>query len=178
MISSTIYCVRACSDAQYCPTVYDEMGCYFFTSNGIGWDGVYQDCVGDEGDPPGVYVDEGGQTVTYTQGGGWPTFSIPAVSECVGGMSGGVLKTATAATSGTAVQTSASGAAAGGTEQVGVTRVGGGATGGAVTGGGVTAGASAASVASGAWGGRGRRANVIGANIAVIAVGCVLHALL
>ncbi|OWZ76482.1 hypothetical protein C365_04630 [Cryptococcus neoformans Bt85] len=78
MISSTIYCVRACSDAQYCPTVYDEMGCYFFTSNGIGWDGVYQDCVGDEGDPPGVYVDEGGQTVTYTQGGGWPTFSIPA----------------------------------------------------------------------------------------------------
>lgn len=177
MISSTIYCVRACSDGQYCPTVYDEMGCYFFTSNGIGWDGVYQDCVGDEGDPPGVYVDEGGQTVTYTQGGGWPTFSIPAVSECVGGVGGGVLKTETAATSGTAVQTSASGAATGGTEQVGVTWVGGGATGGAVTGGGSLSAAS--SVASGAWGGRGRGANVIGANIiAVIAVGCVLHALL
>lgn len=177
MISSTIYCVRACSDGQYCPTVYDEMGCYFFTSNGIGWDGVYQDCVGDEGDPPGVYVDEGGQTVTYTQGGGWPTFSIPAVSECVGGVGGGVSKTETAATSGTAVQTSASGAATGGTEQVGVTRVGGGATGGAVTGGGSLSAAS--SVASGAWGGRGRGANVIGANIiAVIAVGCVLHALL
>lgn len=158
MISSTIYCVRACSDAQYCPTVYDETGCYFFTSNGIGWDGVYQDCVGDEGDPPGVYVDEGGQTVTYTQGGGWPTFSIPAVSECVGGVSGGVWATETAATSGTAVQTSAaSGAATGGTEQVGVTRVGGGATGGGST-----------------SGGRGRRAN----RIAVIAVGCVLHGVL
>lgn len=95
---------------------------------------------------------------------------------CRGG-GGGVSKTETAATSGTAVQTSASGAATGGTEQVGVTRVGGGATGGAVTGGGSLSAAS--SVASGAWGGRGRGANVIGANIiAVIAVGCVLHALL
>lgn len=85
MISSTTFCLRACSDASYCPTSYDEMGCYFFTSNGIGWDGVYQDCVGDDGDRPGVYVDEG-QTVTYTQGGGEvPTFSIPAVSECAGG---------------------------------------------------------------------------------------------
>lgn len=72
MISSTTYCVRACSDPLYCPTTYDEMGCYFLTSNGIGWDGVYQDCVGDDGDPPGVYVDAGGgeDGDVYAGGGG------------------------------------------------------------------------------------------------------------
>lgn len=151
MISSTTFCLRACSDASYCPTSYDEMGCYFFTSNGIGWDGVYQDCVGDDGDRPGVYVDEG-QTVTYTQGGGEvPTFSIPAVSECAGGSvsveateaaetaveATAATETATAAETATATEntwtatswlpvetcTPCTGAATAGTEQVGVTRV-------------------------------------------------------
>lgn len=134
MISSTTYCVRACSDPLYCPTTYDEMGCYFLTSNGIGWDGVYQDCVGDDGDPPGVYVDAGGgKTVTYTQGEGEaPAFSIPAVRGCTGG--GSVSMETAINTTGGTVMTSASAAQSdsassrartveGGTQQVGMTQM-------------------------------------------------------
>ncbi|WWD19512.1 hypothetical protein CI109_103973 [Kwoniella shandongensis] len=79
LISDETFCVRACTgDPKYCPTDYDEMGCYFYTSNGIGWDGVYQDCEADDGDPPGV-VDG----TTYTQGNSpIPTPTIPAVSNC------------------------------------------------------------------------------------------------
>ncbi|WVQ73024.1 hypothetical protein IAR50_002587 [Cryptococcus sp. DSM 104548] len=83
MISADTFCVRACSDPTYCPLEYDQMGCYFYTSNGVGWDGVYQDCEGDNGDPPGV-VDG----TTYTQGHNpTPTPSTPPVSNCNAGSS-------------------------------------------------------------------------------------------
>ncbi|WVW86017.1 hypothetical protein I302_108055 [Kwoniella bestiolae CBS 10118] len=84
MISGQTFCVRACfGDSSFCPTQYDSLGCYFLTSNGVGWDNVYQDCEGDDGDPPGV-ID--GQT--YTPGNGpVPTPSIPAVSNCQPGSS-------------------------------------------------------------------------------------------
>ncbi|WWD03500.1 hypothetical protein V865_001552 [Kwoniella europaea PYCC6329] len=84
MISGETFCVRACfGDPAFCPTQYDSLGCYFLTSNGVGWDDVWQDCEGDEGDPPGV-ID--GQT--YTPGNGpVPTQSIPTVSNCQPGSS-------------------------------------------------------------------------------------------
>lgn len=142
MISSTTYCVRACSNPLYCPTAYDEMGCYFLTSDGIGWDGVYQDCVGDDGDPPGVYVDAGGETVTYTQGDGEvPTFSIPAVSEC----GSGTVTSAVAAQSG-----SASRARTGGTQEVGVTQMSSAKTGARASGGSARGTSLALVVAAGA----------------------------
>ena len=47
---------------RFCPTDYDQMGCWFYTGNAVGADGVYQDCSADDGDPPGVV---GGST--YTQ---------------------------------------------------------------------------------------------------------------
>ncbi|TYJ57110.1 hypothetical protein B9479_002211 [Cryptococcus floricola] len=97
MISADTFCLRACSDPTYCPLDYDEMGCYFYTSNGVGWDGVYQDCEGDDGDPPGVVDGE-----TYTQGNDpTPTPSTPAVSNCNPGSSvaNGQSATASAASS-------------------------------------------------------------------------------
>ncbi|WVN84948.1 uncharacterized protein L203_100085 [Cryptococcus depauperatus CBS 7841] len=79
LISSNTFCVRACiGDPKFCPAGYDEMGCYFFTSNGVGWDNVYQDCEADDGDPPGVVNGK-----TYTQGNTpVPNPSIPPVSNC------------------------------------------------------------------------------------------------
>ncbi|WWC94730.1 hypothetical protein V866_001578 [Kwoniella sp. B9012] len=105
MISGQTFCVRACfGDPAFCPTQYDSLGCYFLTSNGVGWDDVWQDCEGDEGDPPGV-ID--GQT--YTPGSGpVPTQSIPAVSNCQPGSSIQNGQTA-AASSGGSKNASASG---------------------------------------------------------------------
>ena len=58
--------MRACTgDEAYCPSTYDQMGCWFLTGNAVGPSGTYQNCEADSGDPPGV-VD--GQT--YTQVGG------------------------------------------------------------------------------------------------------------
>ncbi|WWC71871.1 uncharacterized protein I206_105830 [Kwoniella pini CBS 10737] len=84
IISPETFCVRACfGDPATCPTQYDSLGCYFLTSNGVGWDDVWQDCEADEGDPPGVI---NGQT--YIPGNGpIPTPSIPAVSNCQPGSS-------------------------------------------------------------------------------------------
>ncbi|WWC64432.1 uncharacterized protein I303_107042 [Kwoniella dejecticola CBS 10117] len=84
MISAETFCVRACfGDPAYCPTQYDSLGCYFLTSNGVGWDDVWQDCEGDDGSPPGVI-----DVQTYTPGNGpVPTPSIPAVSYCQPGSS-------------------------------------------------------------------------------------------
>ena len=39
---------------RYCPTQYDELGCWFLTTNGVGWPGVFQDCEADGTDIPGV----------------------------------------------------------------------------------------------------------------------------
>ncbi|ODO05406.1 hypothetical protein L198_02099 [Cryptococcus wingfieldii CBS 7118] len=105
MISADTFCLRACSDPTYCPLGYDEMGCYFYTSNGVGWDGVYQDCAGDDGDPPGV-VDG----VTYTQGNDpTPTPSTPAVSNCNPGSSVANGQSATAAAAAASSDSSESG---------------------------------------------------------------------
>ncbi|WVQ67136.1 uncharacterized protein L199_005331 [Kwoniella botswanensis] len=105
MISGQTFCVRACfGDPAFCPTQYDSLGCYFLTSNGVGWHDVWQDCEGDEGDPPGL-ID--GQT--YTPGiGPVPTQSIPAVSNCQPGSSIQNGQTA-AASSGGSKNASASG---------------------------------------------------------------------
>ncbi|OCF61142.1 hypothetical protein L486_00786 [Kwoniella mangroviensis CBS 10435] len=110
MISGQTFCVRACfGDPAFCPTQYDSLGCYFLTSNGVGWDDVWQDCEGDEGDPPGV-ID--GQT--YTPGNGpVPTQSIPAVTNCQPGSSIQNGQTA-AANSGGSKNASASGTTSGG----------------------------------------------------------------
>lgn len=178
MISSTTYCVRACSDALYCPTTYDEMGCYFLTSNGIGWEGVYQDCVGDDGDPPGVYVDGAGETATYTQGeGGVPTFPIPAVSEC--GTGGGVTS-AVAAQSG-AGGTQEGGTREGGTQEVGMTQMSSVKTSAGASASGASVALSGAKTASaggggsgGSSGGRGAAlGGALGGALAVIAVAAV-----
>jgi hypothetical protein len=39
---------------RYCPTTYDQMGCWWFTGEALGPSGVWQDCASDDGDPPGV----------------------------------------------------------------------------------------------------------------------------
>ncbi|ORX40713.1 hypothetical protein BD324DRAFT_678154 [Kockovaella imperatae] len=84
LISATTYCLRACTgDAKFCPATYDQMGCYFFTGNSIGQDGVWQNCKSDDGDPPGVI---GGST--YSQGAQpTPDPTAPAPSNCQTGSS-------------------------------------------------------------------------------------------
>ncbi|KAK4689340.1 transcription factor C subunit 6, partial [Tremellales sp. Uapishka_1] len=84
MISADTFCVRACTgDSKYCPIDYDEMGCWFFTGNNIGNDGVWQDCSAEDGDPPGVV-----SGVTYTQGDSpTPTPTAPSLSNCQTGSS-------------------------------------------------------------------------------------------
>ncbi|RSH91737.1 hypothetical protein EHS25_009106 [Saitozyma podzolica] len=65
LISADTFCVRACTgDPSYCPTTYDQMGCWWFTGEALGPSGVWQDCASDDGDPPGV-VDG----TTFTQCG-------------------------------------------------------------------------------------------------------------
>ncbi|KAK8853098.1 hypothetical protein IAR55_003799 [Kwoniella newhampshirensis] len=93
LISDQTFCVRACTgDPKFCPTKYDEMGCYFLTSNGVGWDGSYQDCEADDGDPPGVM-----DGTTYTQGNTpVPSPTIPPVSNCKPGSSAANGQTAAA----------------------------------------------------------------------------------
>lgn len=46
---------------RYCPTQYDELGCWFLTSHGVGWPGSFQDCEANGQDIPGVV---NGQTYT------------------------------------------------------------------------------------------------------------------
>ena len=71
IISPTTFCLRACTGNaalvhlpvirschnnpdRYCPTTYDQMGCWFLTGDAVGPDGTWQDCQSDDGDPPGV----------------------------------------------------------------------------------------------------------------------------
>lgn len=55
LISSDAFCMRACTgDKAYCPSAYDQMGCWFLTGNAVGPSGTYQNCEADSGDPPGV----------------------------------------------------------------------------------------------------------------------------
>ncbi|WRT70361.1 uncharacterized protein IL334_007359 [Kwoniella shivajii] len=113
MISADTFCMRACTgDPAYCPTQYDSLGCYFLTSNGVGWDDVWQDCEGDDGDAPGVIDGK-----TYTPGNGPdPTPSIPAVSNCQPGSSISSGQTAAAGSgsgSGSGSDTGKSGSASG-----------------------------------------------------------------
>ncbi|WVR07801.1 hypothetical protein IAU60_004844 [Kwoniella sp. DSM 27419] len=84
LISADTFCVRACTgDAIYCPTQYDEMGCFFLTSNGVGWDNVWQNCEGDDGAPPGQI-----DGVMYNPGDPFnATMPIPPVSNCKPGPS-------------------------------------------------------------------------------------------
>ncbi|WVR00354.1 hypothetical protein IAU59_007497 [Kwoniella sp. CBS 9459] len=83
LISADTFCVRACTgDPKFCPTQFDEMGCFFLTSDGVGWDNVWQDCEGDDGDPPGVFDGK-----EYQKGDPLPSMVIPPVSNCQPGSS-------------------------------------------------------------------------------------------
>ncbi|WVF73187.1 hypothetical protein IAT40_008006 [Kwoniella sp. CBS 6097] len=83
LISADTFCVRACTgDPKFCPTQFDEMGCFFLTSDGVGWDNVWQDCEGDDGEPPGVF--DGKES---KKGDPLPSMVIPPVSNCQPGSS-------------------------------------------------------------------------------------------
>lgn len=55
------------ADNRYCPTTYANMGCYFFTGDSVGNDGVWQSCQVDDGDPPGVVSGSTFTAVGYVQ---------------------------------------------------------------------------------------------------------------
>lgn len=65
------FCLKACDPAgpdaaRYCEHVFDRIGC-FYNAPAPYVEGVFESCVGDNQDFPGIYTDEGGNVQTYTQ---------------------------------------------------------------------------------------------------------------
>ncbi|KAG5640748.1 hypothetical protein DXG03_007317 [Asterophora parasitica] len=69
-IGSNAFCLKVCDPAgpnaaQYCQHIYDRIGCAYNAPNNA-QNNVFESCLGDNQDFPGVYV-ENGVTKTYTQ---------------------------------------------------------------------------------------------------------------
>ncbi|KAF8072307.1 hypothetical protein FPV67DRAFT_1412385 [Lyophyllum atratum] len=69
-IGGNFFCLKACDPAgpnaaHFCEHIYDRIGCAYNAPNNAR-DGVFESCLGENQDFPGVYV-ENGVTKTYTQ---------------------------------------------------------------------------------------------------------------
>ncbi|KIM23300.1 hypothetical protein M408DRAFT_332401 [Serendipita vermifera MAFF 305830] len=65
------FCLKACDPsgpnaARYCDHVYDRLGCYYNAPASYA-EGVFESCLGDSQDFPGVYTGANGVVSTYTQ---------------------------------------------------------------------------------------------------------------
>jgi hypothetical protein len=85
------FCIKACDPsrpnaANYCQHIYDLIGCAYNAPASYA-DGVFDSCLGDSQDFPGVYTGANGVVSTYVQPAG-PIVSlpytpkIPATSSC------------------------------------------------------------------------------------------------
>ncbi|KAG8821384.1 hypothetical protein FRC20_010241 [Serendipita sp. 405] len=104
------FCLKACDPsrpnaARYCEHIYDRIGCNYNAPAAYAPD-VFESCLGDSQDFPGIYTGSNGQTSTYQQ----PPESlgaitsipynprIPASSSCTAGVSSELYASAPAAT--------------------------------------------------------------------------------
>ncbi|KAG5978743.1 hypothetical protein E4U54_007027 [Claviceps lovelessii] len=65
------FCLKACDPAgpnaaHFCEHIFDRIGCAYNVPNAA-QDGVFESCLGENQDFPGVYTDESGAGQTYTQ---------------------------------------------------------------------------------------------------------------
>ncbi|KAG8958969.1 hypothetical protein FRC03_008579 [Tulasnella sp. 419] len=70
-MGSGIFCLKACDPAgpnaaHYCEHVFDRIGCQY-NAPAAYVDGVFESCLGDNQDFPGVYTGADGQVTTYSQ---------------------------------------------------------------------------------------------------------------
>ncbi|KAG6825407.1 hypothetical protein H0H92_003793 [Tricholoma furcatifolium] len=133
-MGSNMFCFKACDPsganaANYCQHIYDRIGCAYNAPSNV-QPGMFQSCLGDSQDFPGVYTNAQGQVVTYTQPAeslgpitSMPyTPKVPASSDCTNynsaalfagsvspgsGSSAGVGSTVAATTASTTAATSA-----------------------------------------------------------------------
>ena len=91
-IGGGAFCFKACDPARenrthHCEHIYDRIGCVYNDPNNAR-DGVFEACLADSADWPGVYTAANGSVMTYTQPEGPITTvtytpRIPASSSCV-----------------------------------------------------------------------------------------------
>jgi hypothetical protein len=70
-MGSDIFCLKACDPAganaaRICEHVYDRIGCQY-NAPAAYLDGVFESCLGDSQDPPGIYTGSNGVVSTYQQ---------------------------------------------------------------------------------------------------------------
>ncbi|KAF8517531.1 hypothetical protein BU17DRAFT_76372 [Hysterangium stoloniferum] len=70
-IGGNVFCMKACTAkgphaADYCQHIYDRLGCSF-NMPGSYTDGIFESCVGDSMDIPGVFTGADGKVSTYFQ---------------------------------------------------------------------------------------------------------------
>ncbi|KAK9895459.1 hypothetical protein P389DRAFT_93429 [Cystobasidium minutum MCA 4210] len=81
-MGSDMFCLKACdpadeNDWHYCEHIFDRIGCYYNAPASYGTiNGTFTSCESENQQFPGVYVNEAGRTVTYTQ----PPESLGAIS--------------------------------------------------------------------------------------------------
>jgi len=72
-MGANMFCLKSCdpaddNDWHYCEHIFDRIGCYYNAPADYGSiNGTFTSCDGDNQMFPGVYVNEAGNTVTYTQ---------------------------------------------------------------------------------------------------------------
>uniref|UniRef100_A0A0W0G6Q4 Putative mannoprotein n=1 Tax=Moniliophthora roreri TaxID=221103 RepID=A0A0W0G6Q4_MONRR len=70
-MGNNYFCLKACdpsrpNDRRFCEHIFDRIGCYYNAPSNA-QDGVFESCLGDNQDFPGIYTNEAGQVQTYTQ---------------------------------------------------------------------------------------------------------------
>ncbi|KAK7054458.1 hypothetical protein VNI00_003656 [Paramarasmius palmivorus] len=70
-MGNNYFCLKACdpagsNDRRFCEHIFDRIGCYYNAPSNA-QDGVFESCLGDSQDFPGVYTDAAGAVQTYTQ---------------------------------------------------------------------------------------------------------------
>ncbi|KAG8910268.1 hypothetical protein FRC02_007282 [Tulasnella sp. 418] len=75
-----VFCLKACDpagpdDDKYCEHIYDRIGCSY-NAPAAYVDGVFESCLGDNQDFPGIYTGADGQVTTYKQ----PPESLGAIT--------------------------------------------------------------------------------------------------
>lgn len=70
-MGANFFCLKACDPAgpnarKFCEHIYDRIGCAYNAPNAAK-DGVFESCLGDNQDFPGIYTDAAGAVQTYTQ---------------------------------------------------------------------------------------------------------------
>jgi hypothetical protein len=118
------FCFKTCDPAgpnaaQFCQHIYDRIGCAYNAPNNA-QKGVFESCLGDNQDYPGVYTSNG-QVVTYTQPpeslGAIATMPytprVPSSSSCTPFQSAQLYASLSSAPGASATATTATGSAAG-----------------------------------------------------------------